>query len=142
MAAANLPPIKIPTKILKDPELKRYFELLNFSLYQLWNRTGGGTDIIGGNNDQIEQNILDIASNGLLIDANASAILVNSGLIADNASDILDNSNDISALKETFSWKTIPSGEEVTIAVNQEMIVADGIVIDGSLIINGDLSLI
>ncbi len=41
-----------------------------------------------------------------------------------------------------FSYKYIPSGESVTIPVNQQMIVLGGIVVDGELIIDGELALI
>lgn len=142
MAKANLPPIKIPITLLKDQDERAYFEAINFAVYQLYQRSGGGSDLFESLQDQIDQNKLDIfvnsqniAINAVNIQNNADDILINAGNIAQNASDIL-------ALQQTFSWKIVPLGEEVTIGLNQQMIVADGITVDGSLIIDGELSLI
>jgi hypothetical protein len=41
-----------------------------------------------------------------------------------------------------FSWKTIPSGQTVTIPDNQQMLVAGGINLDGGLILDGELILL
>jgi hypothetical protein len=41
----NPPPIlKIPSRFLNDPEVRAFFEQQRQILFQLWNRTGGGTD--------------------------------------------------------------------------------------------------
>jgi len=43
----NPPPqVKIPAKFFNDPELRSFFERLDTILFQLWNRTGGSTDLI------------------------------------------------------------------------------------------------
>ena len=46
MTDVNPPPVKIPNKLLNDPELRSFFEQLLFSIMQLWVRTGAGTDLI------------------------------------------------------------------------------------------------
>ena len=48
----------------------------------------------------------------------------------------------IAQLQKTFSWKFIPSTENITIADTQQMVVVDGITIDGTLDIEGELALI
>lgn len=156
MARVNLPPIQIPRKILEDPEVSKFFESVTFSIYQLFQRTGGGDDFIQNGSDAseenralIDRNITDIEENNNAITINIANIATNTADIATNtagistnATNIAINAGDISDLKETFSWKTIPLADEITIGVNQQMIVADGITIDGSLIVDGELSLI
>lgn len=156
MARVNLSPIQIPRKILEDPELSKFFESLTFSVYQLFKRTGGGNDFIQNGSDAstenralIDQNISDIEENNNAITINIANIATNTANITTNTTNIATNTDniaintgDIADLKQTFSWKLIPVGEEITIATNQQMIVADGIIIDGSLIANGELSLI
>ena len=92
-------------------------------------------DNIEANALAIDANSLAIAANVLAIEANALAILANTGLINDNAEDITE-------LRKTFSWKEIPADTEVTIAAGQQMIVADGLEVEGTLNIDGELSLI
>lgn len=47
MAEVNPPPhIKLPRKLAEDPELRAYFQNRDFIQFQLWQRTGGGTDVI------------------------------------------------------------------------------------------------
>ncbi len=142
MARVNLPPIKIPQKLLQDPELKGFFEAQAFALFQLFERTGGGSDIIEGNQEQVDQNTADILINSANIELNSIAISQNIIDISTNATNIATNTDDIAELKQTFSWKTIPTGEEVTIGINQQMILADGINVDGSLVIDGELAII
>ncbi len=149
MAKVNLPQIQVPRQLRSDAEVGKFFDSITFNIFQLYTRTGGGSDNFEGlqgqideneqailvNEGDIQENRVAIIQNALDILANAAAIAINSANIAVNAADILD-------LQQTFSWKVIPANEEVTIAVNQQMIVADGIVIDGSIIANGDLVLI
>ncbi len=135
MAKVNLPQIQVPRKLRTDAEVGRFFDAVTFSLFQLYTRTGGGPDAIEIGNEQTEINKENIAVNALAISQNAFDIAVNAAAIAVNAGNIL-------ALQQTFSWKVIPVNEEITIAINQQMIVADGITVDGSLIANGVLSLI
>ena len=149
MARTNLPPTQIPRKLLNDPELRGYFEAQSFAIYQLFQRTGGGEDIISGNQGRIDQNTTDILTNEtniqnnlLAITQNTTNIATNTANISTNTTNIAINTGDIAGLKETFSWRVIPSSDIVTIATNQQMIVADGMTIDGELIMNGDLSLI
>lgn len=43
----NPPPqLKRPKKIREDKELETYFQQLEFIVFQLYQRTGGGTDLI------------------------------------------------------------------------------------------------
>jgi len=149
MSKVNPPPLKLPQSILAKPDERMYFEALNFFVYQLFQRSGGGEDGFEGLQEQITENAKNISINALNISANAAAIAinaaaiaVNSGNIAENALNIAINANDIDDLKKTFSWKLIPINEEVTIGEGQQMIVADGITVDGSLVIDGELSLI
>lgn len=52
MSIVNPPrDLKIPQIFLEDPEVRNYFERKDFILYQMWYRTGGGSDNI---NDQDE----------------------------------------------------------------------------------------
>jgi hypothetical protein len=45
--SVNPPPqVKIPDKFFNDPELRAFFEQQRTILFQLWNRTGGPTDLI------------------------------------------------------------------------------------------------
>jgi len=48
----------------------------------------------------------------------------------------------IAQLQKTFSWKFIPADENITIADTQQMVVVDGITIDGTLDIEGEIALI
>lgn len=58
----NPPPqLRIPKKIFDDPELLSYFENLGVILWQLWNRTGGGTDSITYYSDHV--NLSSIGAN-------------------------------------------------------------------------------
>ena len=56
MAELNPAPIRIPDKLLKDKELSKYFQELSFYIFQLEQRTGGGTDIIEEHTEKTEQN--------------------------------------------------------------------------------------
>jgi hypothetical protein len=49
MAKVNPPPLRIPLSLPKNAEERAYFEAFNFALYQLFQRTGGSSDIIAGN---------------------------------------------------------------------------------------------
>jgi len=43
----NPPPqIRIPDKFFDDPETRSFFEQQQLILFQLWNRTGGNTDLV------------------------------------------------------------------------------------------------
>jgi hypothetical protein len=45
--AANPPPqIRRPKKVSQDRELDAYFRQIEWTLFQLWNRTGGGDDTV------------------------------------------------------------------------------------------------
>ena len=47
MAEVNPPPhVKLPKKLAEDPELRAYFQNRDFIQFQLWQRGGGGTDLI------------------------------------------------------------------------------------------------
>jgi len=142
MAKVNLPQIQVPNQLRSDAEVGRFFDAITFNIFQLYTRTGGGSDNLEGLQLQIDINKAGIATNKDNIEINAAAIAQNIMNIAANAAAIAINAEDILALQQTFSWKVIPVDEEVTIAVNQQMIVADGITVDGSLIANGVLSLI
>ena len=142
MAKVNLPQIQVPNQLRTDNEVGKFFDAVTFNIYQLYTRTGGGSDNFDGLQEQIDENEQAILVNATNIESNALAIAQNIIDIAVNAAAIAINAADILALQQTFSWKLIPVDEEITIAVNQEMIVADGITVDGSLIINGELSLI
>lgn len=142
MAKVNLPQIQVPNQLRSDNEVGKFFDAITFNIFQLYTRTGGGSDNFDGLQEQIDENEQAILVNETNIETNSIAIAQNIINIALNAAAIAVNAADILALQQTFSWKLIPDGDEITIAVNQEMIVADGITVDGSLIINGDLSLI
>lgn len=43
---ANPPPLKIPAKIMNDPEMRGFFDALVKSIYLIWVRTGGGTGVV------------------------------------------------------------------------------------------------
>jgi len=42
----------LPQKIAQDPELKKAFDDLTFIVFQLWQRTGAGDDLIDSNLEQ------------------------------------------------------------------------------------------
>ena len=47
MAEVNPPPhVKLPKKLAQDPELRVYFQNRDFIQFQLWQRLGGGTDLV------------------------------------------------------------------------------------------------
>ena len=52
MALKVNPPaaLRIPDKILKDPELRSYFQDVQTILFQLWSKTGAGNGPILANN--------------------------------------------------------------------------------------------
>jgi len=43
----------LPPKIAQDPELKKAFDDRDFILFQLWQRTGAGDDLIDSNQEQV-----------------------------------------------------------------------------------------
>lgn len=54
MAIVNPPPhLKLPKKLAEDPEIRAYFQNRDFIQFQLWERTGGGTDAIAEANQRI-----------------------------------------------------------------------------------------
>lgn len=53
----NPPHMKAPLKLLQDPEFRNYFTQLDYFLYQLWQRTGGGDDFIGDSQNQKVVNV-------------------------------------------------------------------------------------
>ena len=59
----NPPPIRPPAKWLNDPSLSADVQQLYYFVYQLWQRTGGGEDIIGVPDPENEEKI-DDALNG------------------------------------------------------------------------------
>lgn len=163
MAKANLPPIKIPATLLTNAAERVYFEAINFAIYQLFKRSGGGEDFfkavllrldaletdVAVLQGQVAQLIIDVDT----LEAAVAAILVRLNAIElsiiaielrldDLEVDVAALEIDVAELQQTFSWKTIPTGTDIVIGVNQQMIVADGIVIDGTLTIDGELSLI
>ncbi len=43
----NPPPqLRLPQQFLKDKEIRKFFEQQNLILFQLWNRTGGPSDLV------------------------------------------------------------------------------------------------
>ena len=149
MAKVNLPAIQVPKQLRTDAEVGKFFDAVTFNIFQLYTRTGGGADLFEELQKQIDENkqaiivnAANILANSIAISKNIIDIAANTAAIIANALAIAVNAQDILALQQTFSWKLIPADEEITIATDQQMIVADGITIDGSLIMNGDLSLI
>ena len=53
MANVNSPPIRPPREWLENKEISKDVQEFYFFMFQLWKRTGGGTDFI-------EKNIIDI----------------------------------------------------------------------------------
>ena len=49
MAIVNPPPIRPPNKWMNDQELSKDVQELYFYMFQLWQRTGAGTDLIEQN---------------------------------------------------------------------------------------------
>ena len=170
MTKANLPPIKIPATLLTNAAERVYFEAINFAIYQLFQRSGGGEDFFVDvllRLDALEADVATLQAEvaQLIIDVDALEVAVAAILIRLNAidlsitaielrlddleGDVVDLKVDVAALEldvvelqQTFSWKTVPTGTEVIIGVNQQMIIADGITIDGTLTVDGELSLI
>ena len=81
MAEVNPAPIRVPKKLLEDPEVSKYFQDLNFMIFQLLQRTGGGTDLIGEGNTQVVINTAGIDQNVIDIGTNAANIVINAGAI-------------------------------------------------------------
>lgn len=53
----NPPPqVKMPDKILNDPELRGYFTYQQELLFKLWVRTGGGGDSLAGLTSRVNDN--------------------------------------------------------------------------------------
>jgi len=47
MSRVNPPPhIQIPKKFFDDPATRPYFQQIEFIIFQLWQRTGGGEDLV------------------------------------------------------------------------------------------------
>lgn len=59
MTQVNPPPnLRLPKKLAQDRDSREYFEKLQFILFQLWTRTGGGTDLI---EESITDNITNVS---------------------------------------------------------------------------------
>lgn len=57
MIAVNPPPsIRIPRAFQKDPEVREFYRLFNHMIFQLWKRTGGGTDDVAGIGQEASDN--------------------------------------------------------------------------------------
>lgn len=113
MAHVNPAPIRPPRKWLDDPEISKDIQDLYFFLYQLLQRTGGGTDIIEEGSEQtaintvnIATNVSNIAINSTNISTNSSAISANTTNIATNASGIDQNETDISTNSGNITTNT------------------------------------
>jgi len=64
----NPPPqVRIPDKFFSDPELRAFFEQWSKILFQLWNRTGGGEDIIAGTTQELTAASSRVAKNAARI---------------------------------------------------------------------------
>lgn len=48
MNRVNPPPLRVPAGLAKDMETRRYLDQLHMTIYQLWQRTGGGDDAVSG----------------------------------------------------------------------------------------------
>jgi len=54
MAEVNPPPhVKLPKKLAEDPELRAYFQNRDFIQFQLWQKQGGGSDLIEDANQRV-----------------------------------------------------------------------------------------
>lgn len=62
MALVNTPPITPPRKWLEDPELGKHVQELYMVVWQLFQRSGGGTDAIELDGAQIETNTNNITN--------------------------------------------------------------------------------
>jgi len=109
MAEVNPAPIRLPKKLINDPEVSKYFQDLNFMVFQLLQRTGGGIDIIGEGNAQtvintagIAQNVIAIGENSSDIDQNETDIETNATNITTNALNIAINAGAIDQLDRYF----------------------------------------
>jgi len=74
MAEVNQAPIVIPDKLLVDRDTRKFYEDLTWVIYQLRERTGGGSDGLAGLTIQVDQNTGNITINAGNIQANADAI--------------------------------------------------------------------
>ena len=96
MANVNSPPIRPPRKWLTDPEVSDYIQNLNFMIFQLYHRTGGGIDIIGADNAQVAINTGDIAQNVVDIATNTANIATNTAALVNLYLDYVSSSVDYS----------------------------------------------
>lgn len=93
----------IPAKFLQDPEIRAWFEYDNRWKHDMWQRTGGGVDLIEGNDqdlteleEDVAENTANIATNTANISTNANNITTNTTDIATNTADIATNAANIS----------------------------------------------
>jgi hypothetical protein len=58
MSRVNPPPhLRIPRKFFDDAETRPYFQQLEFMMFQLWARTGGGNDAVESANEYNAKNL-------------------------------------------------------------------------------------
>ena len=63
MAKVNPPPfLKTPKEFLKNKETRSYFQAAEFMWFQLWKRSGGGTDAILASNQFVTTNQAELNS--------------------------------------------------------------------------------
>jgi hypothetical protein len=116
VANVNLPPLKIPQKFLQDRESADYLDRLNFIIFQLWKRTGGGGDTIENNVTNITDNTTNIAINTAdiaAIEDGVPEIPFNPELFQLSFYESVQNSN-----YQTFSNEIIKLSADVTITLN------------------------
>lgn len=57
MAKVNPPPfLKTPKQFMQEKDLRKYFQATEFMLFQLWKRSGGGSDLIAESNKFVTTN--------------------------------------------------------------------------------------
>lgn len=116
MAKVNLPPLKIPQKILQDRESADYFDRLNFIIFQLWKRTGGGGDTIENNVTNISVNATDIAINTADIEALDNVNPIGAVNASDYQKPFYESVQ--SANYQTFIDEIIKLSADITITLN------------------------
>lgn len=125
MSLVNLPPMKVPPKLLADNEVANYFEELTFVVYQLYLRTGGGDDIESGvNNVVVTTGITSTDSPytvtdkyaRILVDASSAPVTVNLKAVA---SDVYC---DVIKVDSSANVVTVSSTDNINGQATQELL--------------------
>jgi len=137
MAAVNPPPhIKLPKKLAQDPELRAYFQNRDFVQFQLWQRSGGGADLVEdaiGCSSSDENRVAFLTGQALILESRIADLEDQNATLAQRSGEFICVTKTANYQAVDYNFVNAKSGATISLPEypreNSEVIIRNG---DGS----------